>query len=58
MKCRLEMQKSVIKFLKNNFFSSNAVQSLSHVLAMCDGEPENKCQKTMELFQKLEGSRT
>ena len=20
---------------------------------MCDGEPENKCQKTMELFQKL-----
>ena len=41
------------KILKNNFFSSNAVQSLSHVLSMCDGEPENKCQKTMELFQKL-----
>ena len=41
------------KILKNNFFSSNAVQSLSHVLAMCDGEPKNKCQKTMELFQKL-----
>ena len=41
------------KILKNNFFSSNAVQSLSHVLAMCDGEPENKCQKTMEFFQKL-----
>lgn len=41
------------KILKNNFFSSNAVQSLSHVLAMCYGEPENKCQKTMELFQKL-----
>ena len=41
------------KILKNNFLSSNAVQSLSHVLAMCDGEPENKCQKTMELFQKL-----
>ena len=41
------------KILKNNFFSSNAVQSLSHVLAMCDGEPENKCQKTMDLFQKL-----
>ena len=41
------------KILKNNFLSSNAVQSLSHVLAMCDGEPEIKCQKTMELFQKL-----
>ena len=41
------------KILKNNFFSSNAVQSLSHVLAMCDGEPKIKCQRTMELFQKL-----
>ena len=41
------------KILKSNFFSSNAVQSLSHVLAMCDGEPEIKCQRTMELFQKL-----
>lgn len=41
------------KILKNDFFSSNAVQSLSHVLAMCDGEPKIKCQRTMELFQKL-----
>ncbi len=41
------------KTLKSNFFSSNAVQSLSHVLAMCDGEPRIKCQRTMELFQKL-----
>ncbi len=41
------------KILKSNFFSSNAVQSLSHVLAMCDGEPKIKCQRTMELFQKL-----
>lgn len=41
------------KILKSNFFSSNAVQSLSHVLAMCDGEPEIKCQRTMKLFQKL-----
>lgn len=41
------------KTLKSNFFSSNAVQSLSHVLAMCYGEPKIKCQRTMELFQKL-----
>lgn len=41
------------KTLKSNFFSSNAVQSLSHVLAMCDGEPKIKCQRTMKLFQKL-----
>lgn len=39
--------------LKPNFFSSNAVQSLSHVLALCDGLPEVKCAKTMELFEKL-----
>lgn len=39
--------------LKTNFFSSNAVQSLSHVLALCDGLPEVKCAKTMELFEKL-----
>lgn len=39
--------------LKPNFFSSNAVQSLSHVLALCDGLPEVKCEKTMELFEKL-----
>lgn len=39
--------------LKPNFFSSNAVQSLSHVLALCDGQPDMKCRKTMELFEKL-----
>lgn len=36
--------------LKNEFFSGNAVQSLSHVLALCDGAAEVKCQKVMELF--------
>lgn len=39
--------------LKPNFFSSNAVQSLSNVLALCDGLPDVKCGKTMELFEKL-----
>lgn len=39
--------------LKPHFFSSNAVQSLSHVLALCDGTYDEKCQKTMELFDKL-----
>lgn len=39
--------------LKPNFFSSNAVQSLSHVLALCDGLPDMKCGKTMELFERL-----
>ena len=39
--------------LKPQFFSSNAVQSLSHVLALCEGEAEMKCDCAMELFYKL-----
>ena len=39
--------------LKPQFFSSNAVQSLSHVLALCEGSAETKCDRAMELFYKL-----
>jgi len=39
--------------LKGEFFSGNAVQSLSHVLALGDGTPEEKCRKTMEMYRKL-----
>lgn len=39
--------------LKPYFFSSNAVQSLSHVLALCDGTSSSKCRRTMELFDLL-----
>lgn len=42
--------------LKPHFFSSNAVQSLSHVLALCDGIPEEKCSRTMELFNNLKSA--
>ncbi|AET69333.1 hypothetical protein Desor_3884 [Desulfosporosinus orientis DSM 765] len=42
--------------LKPNFFSSNAVQSLSHVLALCDSRADTKCEKTMELFEKLKAA--
>lgn len=41
------------RLLKPQFFSGNAVQSLSHVLALCDGGPEEKCRRTMELFRGL-----
>ena len=41
------------ELLKGEFFSSNAVQSLSHVLALGEGTPEEKCRKTMELFHGL-----
>ena len=39
--------------LKPQFFSSNAVQSLSHVLALCEGDAEMKCGRAMDLFYKL-----
>ena len=39
--------------LKPQFFSSNAVQSLSHVLALCEGDAETKSGRAMELFYKL-----
>ena len=39
--------------LKPQFFSNNAVQSLSHVLALCEGDAEMKCARAMELFYKL-----
>lgn len=39
--------------LKPQFFSGNAVQSLSYVLALCEGSAETKCDRTMQLFDKL-----
>ena len=41
------------RLLKERFFSSNAVQSLSHVLAMCEGRAEDKCRRTIDLFDAL-----
>ncbi|MDD3141994.1 MAG: DUF4003 family protein [Lachnospiraceae bacterium] len=42
------------QLLKPHFFSGNAVQSLSQVLALQDGTAEEKCEKTMKLFHALE----
>ena len=39
--------------LKPRFFSGNAVQSLSHVLALGDAEPESGCERTLALFEEL-----
>lgn len=41
------------KILKPEFFSGNAVQSLSHTLALGEGTPEVKCKRTMDLFSEL-----
>lgn len=44
------------RLLKPEFFSGNAVQSLAHVLTLCPGTPEEKCGRSMELFQKLKAA--
>lgn len=55
----LEPQEAVVEMercyqeLKGEFFSGNAVQSLSHVLAMGQKSAEVKCRRVMELFQAL-----
>lgn len=41
------------QLLQPQFFSSDAVQSLSQVLALCNGTPAEKCSKTMALFDLL-----
>ena len=42
--------------LRPRFFSANAVQSLSHALALCDGPASEKCARTLELFETLRAS--
>lgn len=39
--------------LNGEFFSSDAVQSLSHILAFLDGSPEEKCRRTLSLYKQL-----
>lgn len=39
--------------LKKKFFSKNAVQSLSNVLAICEGTSEQKCQKVLDIYDGL-----
>lgn len=39
--------------LKPYFYSGNAVQSLSHILALGEGSPEQNCTKAIELFEYL-----
>lgn len=52
----LDDMEECYRILKKHFFSSNAVQSLSHVLALCDGAPADKCGRTVHLFKVLKES--
>lgn len=44
------------RLLKSKFFYGNAVQSLSHVLALSEGRAEDKCNATMELYDSLKAN--
>lgn len=48
-----EESEHCFRLLKPEFFSGNAVQSLSHVLALCEGRAEDKCRAAMELYDSL-----
>lgn len=49
----LEETEQCYTLLKPHFLSNNAVQSLSHVLALCEGRPKEKCEATVSLFQQM-----
>ena len=39
--------------LKKNFSDGDAVQTMSHILALAEGTPEEKCGKVTALYQKI-----
>jgi hypothetical protein len=41
------------QILKPEFFSGSAVESLANVLAMYDGTSEDKCRRTIDLFNRI-----
>lgn len=49
----MEEVEKCYEILKPKFFSGNAVQSLSHVLALGEGSAKEKCQRLVELFEAL-----
>lgn len=44
---------SCYTILKGRFFASNALQNLSHVLALGEEAPEDKCARAAEIYEQL-----
>ena len=44
---------SCYQLLKQEFFDRNAIQALSHVLALCEGSSQQKCRRTIQLYNDL-----
>lgn len=49
----IEEMEKCYHILKSKFFSSNAVQSLSHILALDERNAVDKCNITIDIFDKL-----
>lgn len=50
----VEEAEECFEYMKKKFpFHNNAVQSLSHVLTLCEGEPAEKCEKACAIYQAL-----
>lgn len=49
----VERTERCYRLLKSEFFTSNAVQALSFVLALSDGKEQDNCSATIELFRGL-----
>ena len=47
----------IYKIAKEKFHSLNAVQALSHVLALCDGRADEKFERTAALFDVLKANK-
>ena len=50
----VEETEDCFEYMKNKFpFHKNSVQSLSHVLTVCEGEPAEKCEKACAIYNAL-----
>lgn len=49
----VQQTESCYQLLREEFFSGNAIQSLSHVLAIGQGSPEAKCRRLLNLYYAL-----
>ncbi len=47
-----DMEKSY-DILAKKFFSKNAIQSMTHILTLCSDAPEVKCQKVLDVCERL-----
>ena len=52
----MEEMEVCYKELKESFSASNEVQALSHMLAIAEGSPEEKCKKVVDLYNALRAS--